>query len=260
MADINLGFRKWVRAYLQYKGGNPIATPEHPTAIQVNPGIGVEEIMTLQRTGEKIPALVFAEELKAQIDLTFPTSTPDLDALIVGRKPAATTNRVGFVLLEAVANSTTVAAKASTKYGYEIAANPAGAKAWYIDPVTKLQVMLVISTDGSPSANEIEIGANGLLTLGATLAATGYNIYVWCPATFPDAVITTANKVGIITAQLVGIHYDDTVKLLTAKNCSCLFGGDLGGAERKISLRIMPDASDGTGLGYSLDTLESIID
>lgn len=259
MTDVNLGFKKFHRAYLEFNDtGLPIAFPEHPSTIELVPGFEMEEIPTTARTGEEVTALSYPKGIKAQINLSFPTSAPDLETLIFNRKPAAVASKEGFVLLEAVAVSTTVAAKPATDYGGDIAAQSASntkAKAWYLDKDTKLQVSLAI-VDSAPTGDQIKIGAGGQLTLSSALVAKKVNLYVWCPCTMPDSVQLSTTAAGLIKAALIGIGYDGTIKMAIANNCAPLLNGSFtSDPKRDIGFRILPDSNDGTGLGYNVITI-----
>lgn len=261
MSDSYLGFRKFTRAWLEYQGTppTPIPTLANPESIELNPGIETGELMSTSCTGETTIDFTYPESIKGELNMSFPASCPELDSLITGRKFATTTNREEFVLIEATAIATTVAAKTTGQYGAQIAAQTAAtskARAYYLDPVTKLHKNLTIVDSAPGPTDEVVIGAGGLLTLSANLVAGNFTIYVWVPATFPAGTIMTATPVGLISVYLVGIHFDNTTKLAKARNCSIIYGATYNNeAKRDIKLRILRDPSDGTGLGWTMTNL-----
>lgn len=266
LPDVNYGFRKFTRAWLAYGGTPevPIPTLANPASVELNPGIELGEIDTTACTGETTTAFTYAEAIKGQIKMSFPATCPELDSLILFRRFATQNSVSGFVLLEATLTPgvTTVAAKASGQYGYEIVSQSAAtttATAYYLDPVTKLKQSLEI-VDASPTGNQIMIGNAGLLTVSTALAAAERNIYVNCPCTFASGTVMTSTAVQTVVAYLVGIHFDQTVKLIRAANCTIEPGATFNNEPtREITLRILRDPSDGTGLGFSMKNINATI-
>ena len=261
--SVRYGFWKFTRAWLEFQGSPniPIPTLANPATIDLNPGIEQGEISTTSCTGEETIALTYAQATKGTITLGFPTFAPDLMSLLLNRRFGTSSNINVMVPLEIqlVAGTTSYPGKSSGQLGFDIVAQSAAsttAIAYYIDSATKLRKSVSI-VDSAPTGDQIVIGNSGAITTSTALAATNEQLYALVPATISGtSTILTGTALPLITVRLVGIYFDQTVKLVTARNCSFLPGGTLNNEPAKeVQLRILRDPSDGTGLGFSMQTL-----
>lgn len=261
--SVDLGFRKFVRAWMEFQGTPPIPIPTlaNPSTIELNPGIEQGEIETTSCTGERTIALTYADAIKGTITLGFPTAAPDLMSMVLNRRFGTSSNINVMVPLEVQLETgvTSYAGKSSGQLGFDIVAQVAAsttATAYYVDSATKLRQAVTI-VDSAPSGNQITIGNAGAVTTSTTLAATNKVLYILCPATISGtSTILTSTTLPLVTVYLVGIHFDQSVQLVKARNCSFLPGGTLNNEPQKeVSLRILRDPSDGTGLGFSMQVL-----
>lgn len=233
----------------------PIALPANPDSFELNPGIGQQDVTQTSCTGENQIILSYITESKPEISISFGLGTPEIESLIINRVAKAGTNYAGWVYWSAVATSTSVAGKASGKYGNSVTAQSASttdAQAYYISPLTKLAVPLTI-VDSSPVGDQIVIGANLALTLSQELVDDEVNIYGWVPATFANVTYMSSETIPMIGVYAIGICFDETVKLFNARRCSFMPGGAFTkDPKRDIKLRVLADGQARTGLGYDI--------
>lgn len=262
---ISLAFRKFTRGWLEYQGTPPLPIPvlANPASIELNPGIEQGEIETTSETGERTIALVYDEALKGTIKMAFPGSCPELDSLILGRKFATASSVTSFVVLEIPLRTgvTSYPARTSGQYGFDIVAQTAAsttALAFYVDPTTKLRKTISI-VDATPTGDQIIIGNAGAITVSTALAAAEHTITIKVPTTISSATIMTGTATPLVSAYLVGIGFDNKIRLVTAKNCQYIPGAALtGDPGREVNLRILRDPGDGTGLGFSIQDLDRL--
>lgn len=234
----------------------PIAIPMNPENSVLNPGLSNEELKQTSHKGEVQSVLTYLSETLPELQLTFGGAGPEIEAAMINRIAATETSQESWVYFEASATGPSIAGRVTGQHGFEVALQEEGeseAIVYYIDPLTKLAKPLTV-VDATPTGDELIIGANLALTLSAELVAAGADIYGWVPG------VTFANstKIGSATpvlygAYLEGVCFDETVRTLTCNRLSWLPGGNFEKApQRSLNFRVVPDASDDTGLGYSI--------
>lgn len=264
MSDAILGFRTITRAWLErlvLAGDPPVLTPKPiglflpPESADINPGISQQEINTKTMQGETTTALTYIEQTRPELMLDFGVASPEVESLIHGRVAATKTGQQGFVFFEVDPSGTTVTGRTTGQYGGAITAQDpttSTAQVYYNDPVTKLaKPVTLVDAAATPAGDQIKIGAGLEITLSPELVEAGNILYGMVPTTYSGTGMTS-EVIGLIGVRLLGIHFDGTVKLFTARYCSLLFGSSIGAEpKRQVKLRILPDANDGTGLGWS---------
>jgi hypothetical protein len=228
----------------------------NPENAVLNPGLSNEELKQTSFKGETQTVLTFLSESLPELQLTFGGATPEIEAAMVNRIAATETGQQGWVYFEASATGTSIAGRVAGQHGYEVAAQSAGSSAaivYYIDALTKLAKPLTVVNSG-PTGDQIVIGANLALTLSAQLVAAGVNIYGWVPGTtFSNSTKVGAESPVLYGAYLEGVCFDNTVRTLTCNRLSWMPGGNFEKApQRSLNFRVLPDASDTTGLGYTI--------
>jgi hypothetical protein len=266
MADAKYGLRSITRSliYRQVKvadglGGFitaalPIPEIVGATQLMIDPGIQLLEIPGINCSGEEIIELTVPKSRLPTMQIEYSVGAPELDSLVHGKVLVSRTDFVGDVYFEAVAESTTIAARISGQAGYSVAAQPASspAQVYYVDPITHLATKLtIVAADATPANNEIKIGANLALTLSPELASTGAIIRGWVPCNFTKATIISKENVKLVGVKAMGVDFNGKYAGFSARNCSLMFGSGMGSDPKKsIKLRILADQNDGTGLGY----------
>ena len=272
MADPLLSFRTITECFLvrydlvsQVLTPTPIALTSNPDAAVLSPGFSVEDLKQTSCKGESQVILTYLNETIPELSLTFGSATPELEAVLLNRQAEAVTSKAdGWVYFSAVANSTSIPAKTTGQFGYDVALQTAatsGALVYYIDPSTKLHQLLTVVDTAPSSQNEIQILANLELVLHADLAATGYNIYGYIPdVTFPNATIINSTSSLLYGCFLMGICFDNTVRQLTCGRMSWIPGGDFTKEpSREVKFRVLENIADSTGLGYDITYVPSEI-
>jgi hypothetical protein len=235
----------------------PIPTVVAPTEITINPNEQVLDIPDVNCKGENVIALTLTQGFTPELTMNFSTGTPDFDSFTHGRLMKAETNVPGFVYFEADPKSTDIPARLEGQAGFQVVAQDENSTAeiYYVDDASKLaKKVSVISGAATPSGDEIKINTALALTLSPELVATGQTLRGWVPCTFDRATIISSDNLGIITVYGMGVDYDGRFAGLTARNCSRLPGnGQISSnPEKSVTLRILPDPNDGTGLGYQM--------
>lgn len=258
MTNILYTLRKLYRVFLLYQDINspkPIAIYANPDDVSLEPGIKTAEIKTTNCTGETVTALSYPDGIEGMLTLSFPSAGPELESLFLGRTWEKRTNVSAPVLLELNSSTDTFAPKTTGYYGYTIAAQIAAttqAKAYYVDPVTKLSTDIeIVDAVVAGDTNSMTIGDGGGGTLSSDLI--GQEIQAVVPAIFPQATMLTGNQIGLISAYILGINFDGTARVITARNLSVEYGESLKtDPKRQIKFKILRDDRDGTGLGFSM--------
>jgi len=176
--------------------------------------------------------------------------------LIHGRVAAVGTSVEGWVYAEFVATSTApYPARAVGMVGKGVTAQTTTSKAqaYYIDPATKLAQKMTVVASAPTAINEVAIGADMAITISTLLAATGYNVYAWVPQVIASATVLSGTPFGLMSLFAMGLSFDNKARIVIARNITRLAGGGVGAeTARDLKFRILPDPTDGTGLGYSI--------
>lgn len=233
----------------------PIGIASPPASININPGDDIEEVPEIAQDGRQVIGLTYTKGAKPELEMEFSLAAPDLEGIIHGRKFASGSSVEGYVFSEFVPTTTSVAARTTGQAGFGVIAQVAAttkALAYRIDKATKLSVPLeIVDSSDTPEDDQIKIGAAMAITVSPELV--GEKIQLWCPQVFATATILTSTPIGLISVFAQGISFDNTARFLKVLNCSRLPGNAIGSdPKRQIKLRILPDPSDGTGLGYSM--------
>ncbi len=269
MADPILSFRTVTEMFLvRYSlvagvlTPSPIAIPMNPANVVLAHGMSNQDLRQTSFKGTDEVVYTYLQESIPELSIEFGAASPDIEATLVNRIATTETNAIGWVYFEATANATSVTARTSTEFGFEVAAQTVNSKAlvYYIDPLTKLPKPLTIVAS-EPTGDQIAIGASLALTLSSVLAATGANIYGYVPAvTFPNATRIGSTSPLLYGAYIMGICFDETVRQLTCNRLSWMPGGNFEKAPtRSITFRVLPDNTDTTGLGYSIRYLRGTV-
>jgi len=235
----------------------PIALSTPPQNITVSPGDSIEEPMELACDGREVIAFTYTKGAKPELEVDFGMAVLELEAIVHGRVAASQSSVASMVFAEFLPTSTTVAGRTTGEIGYSVIAQVGAttkAQAYYIDPDTKLAKSLtIVDYTETPDGDEIAIGVALAIKVSTALVTAGHQIYVWCPCTLPAATILTAEPTGLFSVFAQGINFDNSARTFAARNCSRLPGGNVGSdPKRQLKFRILPDAGDGTGLGYSI--------
>lgn len=263
MTDAILGFRTITRAWIDryvYEGtppvlvAKPIGLPLPPENADIAPNVAQGEIGGKSMTGELTTELMYVTEAKGQVSMDFGLGTPEIETFIHSRINKSFTDWAEFVYFEATARTATVAAKTTGQYGSTVAAQTAAttkAKAYYIDPDTKLTVPVSV-VDATPTGDQIIIGAGTAITFSPELVEKEAMVRGWVPAIFAKATAMTQETLKLCGVYMTGVSFDGTMKLFRARNCVPMFGGSISGGQpnRQISFKILPDPGDGTCLGW----------
>lgn len=230
----------------------PIPEIVAPTQLQVNPGIDLLELPGINCKGEEIIELTVPKGRKPELQFEFSVGAPEMDALIHGNLIESQDDFLGSVFFEAVAETTTIAARTSGQAGYDVAAQTADSTAeiYYIDPETHLARKVSVVASG-PVGDQVAISQHLGITLSTALAATGALLRGWVPCVFTKATVISSTSIGLVSVKAMGIDFNGKYAGFSARNCSFLGGGAFGSDPKKsVRLRILADANDGTGLGY----------
>jgi hypothetical protein len=234
----------------------PVGLAVPPQSIMVSPGDSIEEPQELALDGREVTSFTYTKAAKAELELKFGMGTLEMEALIHGRVAATGTSIDGWVYAEFVATSVTpYPARAVGMVGKGVTAQTITSKAqvYYIDPVTKLAQKMTVVATAPATINEVEIGADMAITISAALAATGYNVYAWVPQVIASATILSGTPFGILSLFAMGLSFDNKARIMIARNLTRLPGGGVGAeTARDLKFRVLPDPTDGTGLGYSI--------
>ncbi len=237
----------------------PIGIPASPKKISLNPGDSIEEPTETAMSGKLVPSFSYIKESKPELEFDFDSTTTELEQLLHGNVVGAGTSVNGYVYAE-FNTANLPAARTIGQIGYAVTAQDGNSKAQvsYIDLTTKLSAPITVEdvTGGTPptlTGDQITIGAHMAFNVAPELAAKAVEVHAWVPCVIPTAAIITAQPIGLVSVFAQGINFDDTARLLIARNCSRLAGGSISSEPgRSIKLRILPDVSDGTGLGYQI--------
>ena len=259
-----LGFRTVVRCWLErlvLEGTpavltpKPIGIPLPPENIDINPGLNQQEISGKSLQGETVTEFTYVQESRPEVTLDFGVGTPEIESLIHSRVMVEKTNDQEFVYFDVDPIGTSVAGRTTGQYGFSVAAQTAAttkAQAYYIDPASKLAKPIAI-VDSNPTGDQMAIGAQLGITLSTALVEKGLKIQGLVPATFAKTTAMSGDIVRMVGVRALGVCFDGKVKLFTARYCSPMFGASLGGdPKRQVKLKILPDANDGTCLGWNL--------
>lgn len=258
-----LGFRTITKAFLtryHYTGSPPVLTPVPvsilvpPSSAEIDPGVGLGEIMQRNCTGAMQTAFTYKDKIDAKVKLSFDVAGPELEQMIHGQVVKTFTNVIAPVQFECDATTTTFPGRAIGQHGYQVAAQTNGdyAMAYYTDPLTKQSVELEIVA-ANPTGDQIAIGEHLALTLSPELAATGYRIYGRVDAQVSSATGMSSEQMGLVGVYLSGIYFDGSVREFSARYCSLDYGSSLTAEnKRSINLRILPDPQSRSGLGWDV--------
>lgn len=235
---------------------SPIAIPMNPENAVLNPGLSNEELKQTSYKGETQTVLTFLSESNPQLELQFGGATPEIEAAMVNRIAQTETGQQDWVYFEASATATSIPGRVTGQHGFEVALQVAGTSAaivYYIDALTKLARPLAV-VDSNPTGDQLIIGANLALTLSPELVAAGVEIYGWVPGvTFSNSTKIGSNSPVLYGAYMEGVCFDETVRSLTCNRMSWMPGGNFEKTPgRSLTLKVLPDASDTTGLGYTI--------
>lgn len=232
----------------------PIPIIVAPTTIAIIPNEEVLDLPGVNCKGEEVIEFSTTKGVKPELSMEFSVGAPELDSFIHGRVMESQTSVSGFVYFETTASSTPVAARAIDEAGYEVTTQTAtsAAQLYYIDPTTKLAKKISI-VEATPTGDQVTIGEHLVITFSAELAATGYTMRGWVPATFAKATVATSESLGLISVYGMGVDFNGRFAGLIVRNCSRLPAGQISNdPKREVKLRILPDPLDGNGLGYNL--------
>ena len=232
----------------------PIPEIVGAVSLVIDPGIQLLELPGVNCKGEEVIELAVPKSRLPTMQIEYSVGAPEMDSLIHGKILASQEDFVGDVYFEAVADTTTIAARVSGQAGFTITAQDAEstAQVYYVDPLTHLAKKLEV-VGSAPTGDQIVIGAALALTLSPELAATGAIVRGWVPCTFTQATVITISDVRLVGVKAMGVDFGGKFAGFSARNCSLLYGAALGSDPKKsIKLRILPDQNDGTGLGFQM--------
>ncbi|QBQ73480.1 major tail protein [Nodularia phage vB_NspS-kac65v162] len=232
----------------------PIPEIVGAVSLVIDPGIQLLELPGVNCKGEEVIELAVPKSRLPTMQIEYSVGAPEMDSLIHGKILASQEDFVGDVYFEAVADTTTIAARVSGQAGFTITAQDAEstAQVYYVDPLTHLAKKLEV-VGSAPTGDQIVIGAALALTLSPELAATGAIVRGWVPCTFTQATVITNSDVRLVGVKAMGVDFGGKFAGFSARNCSLLYGAALGSDPKKsIKLRILPDQNDGTGLGFQM--------
>lgn len=234
----------------------PIALATPPTSVNINPNASIQKIPETSCDGRQVTSLSYESGAEPDLDISFGLAVASLESIIHGRIVESRPTIEGMVFAEFLPNGRTVIpARTTGQVGFGVIAQvPATtrAKAYFIDPSTKLPVDIEIVA-ATPTGNQMMIGGAMLFTLSPELSAANNEIYVWCPCPFTGATAISAKPLGLITCFFQGVSFNNTARLVIARNCTRAGGGSLSSdPKRDLKLSILPDAGDSTGLGYQI--------
>lgn len=233
----------------------PIAIAAPPTSVNINPNASIQKIPETACDGRQVTSLTYESGAEPDLDISFGLAVASLESIIHGRVVEAK-DVEGMVFAEFLPNGrVAIPGRTVGQVGFSVVAqSPATtkAKAYYINPATKLPVDIEI-VSATPEGDQMVIGAAMAFTLSPELMEANNEIYVWCPCPFTGASAISAKPLGLITCFFQGVSFNNTARLVIARNCTRAGGGNLSSdPKRDIKLSILPDASDGTGLGYQI--------
>ncbi|PSB24960.1 hypothetical protein [Stenomitos frigidus] len=233
----------------------PVGIPASPKKVGINPGDSIEEPTELTMGGKLVPSFSYVKESKSEIEIEFDSATTEIEQLIHGNVVGAGTNVHGYVYAE-FNTASLPPARVEGQIGYSVTAQDANSKAQvsYIDLTTKLSAPIAVeAVDATLAGDQITIDAHMSFTVSAALAEKAVEVHAWVPCVIPTAAIITAKPIGLVSVFAQGINHDDTARLVIARNCARLAGGQISSDPgRSVKLRILPDVTDGTGLGYQI--------
>lgn len=270
MADPILAIRTTTRMFLvRYNlvGGvltpSPIAIPMNPESVTLNPGMSNGELTQTSYKGEMQTVYTYLESSNPELDINFGAATPEIEAAMVNRIAATETTQTDWVYFEAAATATSLPARATGDFGYEVAAQVEAtteAIVYYIDPLTRLAKPVKV-VDATPTGDEIIIGANLALTLSSALVAAGVNLYGWVPGVSFAKSTKIGNQSPVLYGAFIeGVSFNGTVNHLTCNRLSWMPAGSFDKEpKRALKFKVLPDASDTTGLGYTIRYFEGIV-
>jgi hypothetical protein len=263
-SDAILGLRTVTRAALYRQAivsGSPalipIAMATNPSEITIDSGEDIQELEETGCDGAKEIAFSYADGRKPELNMTFATATIDLEAAIFGRvaKTVPSGTEI-YAFSEFNTEFSPTTARATGTLGQTVTAQAANGKAtaWYIDPATKIaKQVTVIASTGTPEDDEITIGAGFVITCSPELIAKKVNLKVWCPCVIADAVGISNEPITQFTVRALGVSFDGKARFIQVRNLSRLGGAQTGSnPERSLKLRINPDSSSISGLGYDV--------
>lgn len=235
----------------------PIALSIFPESAAINPNPSIETIKETACDGRMVPSFTYEKESSPTLELSFGMAVADLESLIHGRVVATAPTVETMVFAEFLPTSTTIPGRAVGQIGNSVVAQDAAtskAKAWYIDPTTKLAKQLtIVDAADTPTGDEIKIGAGMAFTVSSELVAAGREIYAWVPCRLAGATVASATPIGLISVFMQGVSFDNKARLMIARNCTRMESGGISSdPKRGIKLQILPDPSDGNGLGYQI--------
>lgn len=233
----------------------PIAIPVPPTKISLNPGDSIEEPMEVSKSGKMVPSFSYTKQSMPELEIEVPMAMSELEALIHGNVVVSGTNVNVYVQMEFKSDAVP-AALSTGVIGHSVTAQDADSTAQfsYIDPVTKMaKAIEIVPVASTPTGDQMEIGAACAFEVSPELAAKAVEIVGWVPCVIASASVISATPLGLVSVFAQGVSFDNTARLLSARNCSRLAGGAIASEPtRSIKLRVLPDVADGTGLGYQM--------
>lgn len=231
----------------------PIITA--PGTMSINLNEDLPELKGKNCIGQTVTEFTYSNEINPEIQVEFSVAAPEFDTFVHGRLLESKTSYTdGFTFFELDATKETFPARTTGQTGFGLGAQTANKnpEIYYIDPITKLAKVIEIVT-ATPAGDQMVIGANLAITLSPELADTGARIEGWIPTTLSTATVITSKLLEIFEVKAQGIDFQGKVAGFRARNCSRLAGGNITAEPaRSANIRILPDANDGTGLGFQM--------
>lgn len=267
---VGSGFRSFTRMSVRRKYVLNGITYEQPIGLEgsllrsvdLDPGVTVEDIKGSTLFGSEVTVYTYDQAREGQLQITIGTANSDIEQMLLGRINVADTNFDSWVWHEWEANATTRAALTGSQIGTTVTELTAagaledGTYIYYIDGTTGIAVpMTVIDYSGTPAnENEIAVGDDIALKVHADLVSNSRTLYFRLPGVYPTVRRYSATPMNQVGVTIWGTNFDGTAtRILNVNNCSLRYGTSISGEpERQITLQILPDPNDGTGLGFNL--------
>lgn len=264
MAEAGKAFRTITRAFLARKLSDgtyrPLALPMAPQNASLGPGVSLEKLKEKGLQGAEQTVFTYDQGREATITLEFAAASVELESVITGRVFSADTNYTSYVYYNVKATATTLSARPSTEYTYHVDEQTAvgalanGTLAYYINSAGIALPLEIIDYSGTPSGDQIAIGASMALKLSTALVDANAEIYIKTVAEFPSAVRMTATPLTELSITLWGIRFDGAAtRIINAQNCSPNLNAELSAEpQRSIEFEILSDSTAASDLGYDI--------
>lgn len=268
MAEAGKAFRTITRASIAlktlgpsdeviYRGLGLTLAPQNAT---INPGVSIEKLPEKALRGSEVTAYTYDQRREATISLEFAAASVEMESLITGRLFTPKTNYTSFVYLNVRATATTLPARPAAEYTSYVAEQTAlgaltnGTLCHYINQEGIAVPLTVIDYSGTPSGDQIAIGAGLALKLPSALVTAGAEIYIKVPAEFPSATVMSATPLDQVWITLWGVRFDgNAVRIINARNCNLNYGAELSAEpQRTMEFEIVSDSTATSDLGYDI--------